>query len=211
MPLNLSIPGPRKFLHYVWDLRAFVITAIVIFMAFYLLGYLAAVAWPGLSDSLMSGLKDEVSPMKELSPIGLMLGIFENNAIKCFMVLVLGLAFGIVPMLFTLANGLILGIVSGMTAAKYGALFVAVGVVPHGVVELPMVLLSAAIGLKLGMDMALEMLSRMALIKRKVNLFDEVKQALLIYFCWVFPLLFLAAFLETFITGPLLYYLFMAR
>ena len=118
----------------------------------------------------MSGFKEDVSPMKDLSPVGLMLGIFENNALKTFLVMVLGLAFGIVPAIFTLANGLILGIVTGATASKYGLFYVAVGTLPHGIVELPMVLISAAIGMKLGTDLLL------AIFRRKVNMFRRAER-----------------------------------
>jgi stage II sporulation protein M len=204
MSLNLTIPGPRRFLRYVYGLRGYLLVAVAIFLAFYVLGYLFSMLSPDVTGTVMSGFKDEVSPMKDLSPIGLMLGIFENNAIKTFLVMVLGLGFGIVPALFTLANGLILGIVSGATASKYGLFYVAVGTLPHGIVEMPMILISAAIGMKLGADLLL------ALFRKKINMFDELKEGLLIYFCWVFPLLFLAAILETFVTGPLLYYLFLA-
>jgi stage II sporulation protein M len=205
MPLNLTIPGPRKFLRYAYDIRAYLLAAVLIFMAFYLLGYLSATISPGATGSVMSGVQDEVSPMKDLTPIGLMLGIFENNVLKTFLVVMLGLGFGIVPAIFTLSNGLVLGIVTGMTAAKFGLIYVAAGVIPHGVVELPMVLLSSAIGMKLGTSLLLK------LLRRQVNLTGDVKDALLIYFCWILPLLFLAAFLETFVTGPLLYYMTVAH
>ena len=205
MSLNLTIPGPRTFIRYVYGLRAYLLVAVAIFLAFYMLGYLFSALSPDFTNGAMSSLQNEVSPMKDLSPIGLMLGIFENNAVKTFLVMALGLAFGIVPAIFTLANGLILGIVSGATASKYGILYVAVGTLPHGIVELPMVLISAAIGMKLGTDLFL------AILRKKVNVLNDLKEGLLIYFCWIFPLLFLAAILETFVTGPLLYILFMAH
>jgi stage II sporulation protein M len=205
MSLNLTIPGPRTFIRYVYGLRLYLLAVVAIFLAFYLLGYVFSTFSPDVTGNLISGFKDEVAPMKDLSPIGLMLGIFENNAIKTFLMMVLGLVFGIVPAIFTLVNGLMLGIVSGATASKYGLLYVAVGTIPHGIVELPMVLISAAIGMKLGTDLLL------AILRRKVNMINDLKEGLLIYFCWIFPLLFLAAILETFVTGPLLYYLFMAH
>jgi stage II sporulation protein M len=186
-------------------LRGYLLAAVLIFLAFYMLGYLFAVVSPSATDSAMSSFSDEVAPMKDLSPIGLMLGIFENNVIKTFLMMVLGLVFGIAPAIFTLVNGLMLGIVSGATASKYGLLYVAVGTIPHGIVELPMVLISAAIGLKLGTDLLL------SIFRRRVNLINDLKEGLLIYLCWIFPLLFLAAILETFVTGPLLYFLFMAH
>jgi stage II sporulation protein M len=43
---------------------------------------------------------------------------------------------------------------------------------------------------------------------RQEGLLEKLKESLLIYFVWIFPLLFLAAFVETFVTGPILYMLF---
>ncbi|BAI60264.1 conserved hypothetical protein [Methanocella paludicola SANAE] len=202
MPLNLRIPGPKAFLRYVWDLRLYILAAIAVFTVFYILGYAAAVSIPEVRDTIMSSVSEEVSPLKELSPLSLMLGIFVNNAVKCLLVIVLGMAFGIVPAFFMMANGLILGIVIGVTMSRTSLLYVLAGTLPHGVIELPMVFISAAIGLKLGV------LALKALFGKKEGLLDKVKEALLIYFIWIFPLLFLAAFLETFVTSTVLYLLF---
>ena len=81
-----------------------------------------------------------------------MFGIFENNVIKCFAVTIGGLLVGLAPLAFTVANGIVVGIAVGYTIGKSGLLFVLVGMLPHGVIEMPMVFLSAAIGLKLGSD-----------------------------------------------------------
>lgn len=202
MPLNVRIPGPVTFLKYVWELRLYILAAVAIFVAFYALGYLVAVSVPEVSDTFMSSFKEEVTPLKELSPVGLMLGIFANNAVKCLLVIILGVAFGIVPAFFMLANGLVLGIVIGVTMARTSLLYVLVGVVPHGLIELPMVFISAAIGLKLGV------LALRALFGKKDGLLDKIVEGLMIYIVWIFPLLFLAAFVETFVTGPVLSMLF---
>lgn len=202
MPLNLRIPGPKAFLRYVWDLRLYVLASIAIFIIFFILGYAAAVTIPEIGQTIMSSFSSEVSPLKELSPLSLMLGIFANNALKCLLVVLLGLAFGIVPAFFMLANGLILGIVIGVTMSRTGLLYVLAGTLPHGIIELPMVFISAAIGLKLGV------LALKALFGKKEGLFDKVKEALLIYFVWIFPLLLLSAFVETFVTSTILYLFF---
>jgi stage II sporulation protein M len=202
MPLNLRIPGPKAFLRYVWDLRLYVLASISIFIIFFILGYAAAVTIPEIGQTIMSSFSSEVSPLKELSPLSLMLGIFANNAIKCLLVVLLGLAFGIVPAFFMLANGLILGIVIGVTMSRTGLLYVLAGTLPHGIIELPMVFISAAIGLKLGV------LALKALFGKKEGLLDKVTEALLIYFVWIFPLLLLSAFVETFVTSTILYLFF---
>lgn len=202
MTVNVKIPGPIYFLKYIWGLKYYLLAIVLIFAAFYAIGYIAVMTVPDMGNTVVSNFRQEVSPLKELSPVGLMLGIFANNALKCLLVMVLGLAFGIAPVLFIVANGLILGIVVGVTMRSTSLLYVLVGVVPHGVIELPMVFISAAIGLKLGVDVL------KALLGKKESVVDKLVESLLIYIVWIFPLLFLAAFVETFVTGPILYLLF---
>jgi stage II sporulation protein M len=203
--VNVKIPGPIYFLKYVWGLKYYILAIVLIFAAFYAVGYVAVMTVPDVGNTVVSGFKQEVSPLKELTPLGLMLGIFANNAFKCLLVIVLGLALGIAPIIFILANGLILGIVIGVTMKSTSLLYVLVGVVPHGVIELPMVFISAAIGLKLGMDVL------RAILGKNVNVVDKLVESLMIFIIWIFPLLFLAAFVETFVTGPILYLLFGAH
>ncbi len=201
MAFNKVVPGPKDFLNYVYSLRWYILVIVVVFTAFTMLGYLVAVTSPSFTDQTITGFKEQVGPLKETSALELMLGIFENNAIKCFLVVVLGLALGIAPLAFTVANGLVIGIVVGATIAKSGLLYVMVGILPHGVIEMPMVFLSAAIGLKLGTDVF------RAIILRRVHLWRDIREGLLIFTFWIFPLLFVAAFMETFVTGTLLYLL----
>ena len=205
MTVNVKIPGPIYFLKYVWGLKYYLLAIVLVFATFYAIGYIAVMTVPDMGNMVVSNFKQEVSPLKELSPFGLMMGIFANNAFKCLLVIVLGLALGIAPIIFVMANGLILGIVIGVTMKSTSLLYVLVGVVPHGVIELPMVFISAAIGLKLGMDLL------KALLGKNVNVVDKLVEGLMIYIVWIFPLLFLAAFMETFVTGPVLYLLFGAH
>jgi stage II sporulation protein M len=205
MPLNVRIPGPIYFCKYVWGLRLYILAIILIFAVFFAIGYAAVVAMPDMGSTVVSSFKQEVSPLKELSPLGMMIGIFANNAFKCLLVMVLGLGLGIVPIGFVLANGLILGVVVAVTLKSTSLLYVLVGIVPHGIFELPMVFISAAIGLKLGMDVL-----KAAMGKEK-NLMDKFVESLLIFIVWIFPILFVAACVETFVTGPILYLLFGAH
>ena len=205
MPLDLRIPGPVTFLRYVWDLRLYIVAVMIIFAVFYVIGFVVAGSLPQMSDAAVSGFKSEVSPLKQLSPISLMLGIFANNALKCLLAIVLGIVLGIAPAVFILINGLMLGIVVGVTLPHTSLLYILVGMVPHGVIELPMVFISTAIGLKLGV------VGLKALLGKREGVFGKIKEALMIYIVWIFPLLFLAAFIETFVTGPVLYLMFGAQ
>ncbi len=122
MPLNLRIPGPVTFLKYIWELRLYILIVFAIFAIFYAIGYVAAISVPEIGNAMVSNFKEEVSPLKQLTPVGLMLGIFANNALKCLLVIVLGLAFGIAPAIFVLAHGLSLGVVIVVTLSRTGLL-----------------------------------------------------------------------------------------
>jgi stage II sporulation protein M len=202
MTFNKKIPGLKDFLDYVYDLRWYILIIMAIFAVFAAIGYGIAVTSPSFTDQTISDARDQIGPLKETSALGLMLGIFENNVIKCFLVVVLGMAVGVAPLLFTIANGIVIGIVVGATIGKTGLVYVLIGILPHGIIEMPMVFISAAIGLKLGFDVL------RALIQKKVHIWKDVKEGLLIFVFWVAPLLFVAAFMETFVTGTLLYLLF---
>ncbi|OPY25996.1 MAG: hypothetical protein A4E28_02792 [Methanocella sp. PtaU1.Bin125] len=202
MTFTKKIPGARDFLDYTYNLRWYVLAVVLVFALFTAIGYAIAVTSPAFTDQTIAGFREEVGPLKQTSALQLMLGIFENNVIKCFLVVVLGLALGIAPVLFMMANGIVIGIVVGATLAKAGLLYVVVGILPHGVIEMPMIFISAAIGLKLGFDVI------RALVMKKVHLWKDIREGLLIFIFWVAPLLFVAAFLETFVTGTLLYMFF---
>ena len=92
------------------------------------------------------------------------------------------------------SNGFLLGIVGYGAVEKAGISFLLAGILPHGIIELPVVLVSIAIGFRLGYLLAL------TLAREKVNLSGEIKTAFHILMRWVAPLLFLAAIIETFIT-----------
>jgi stage II sporulation protein M len=200
--LNVKIPGPTDFFRYVRGLKYYLLVIVVIFTLFYLLGYVAAMMMPDTGNQVISNFKEDVTPLKQLSPLGLMLGIFLNNALKCLLAVVLGLFFGILPALFIMANGLVLGVVIGITMRNSGLLYVLVGTVPHGIIEIPMVFISSAIGLKLGIDVLYK------LIKGRAGLSGDIKEGLTMFLIYILPLLFLAAFIETFVTGPILYLIF---
>ena len=217
MAFNKVIPGQRDFRDYVYRLRWYLLAIVITFVAFAAIGYLVGLLDPSFTQQIISGFKNDVGPLRQVSPLDLMMGIFANNVIKCFMVVVLGLGAGVAPLLFIVANGLMIGDVVGYSVGRGGLLYVLVGMLPHGVVEMPMVFLSGAIGLKLGTDI-LRSLGRAVLDavrgpgsdagRKKIELLKDIREALLIFAFWVAPLLLVAAFLETFVTGTLLYVLF---
>ena len=86
--------------------------------------------------------------------------IFANNARASVLTLLLGAGFGLVPLGVLLANGSIIGLLIGfgtgtplpeLAGLPRDPLFFAAALLPHGIIELPAVLVIAAWSLKLGL------------------------------------------------------------
>jgi stage II sporulation protein M len=198
----VSIPGPSQFVKYIGEIKAFIGIVVALFVLSAALGYVIPGMYPEVVDALLSGLQDKADQLTGQQPLLMMLGIFWNNAFASLLALIFGLAAGLFPLFFVMSNGIAIGIVLEMIVAKMGAsvgilVFVA-GILPHGIIELPAVLISASIGLKLGYHALL------SLIKRQDMVTVELMSGLRIFVFWIVPMLFVAAFIETFITSLLL-------
>ena len=86
--------------------------------------------------------------------------IFANNARASVLTLLLGSGFGLVPLGVLLTNGSIIGLLIGfstgtplpeLTDLPHDPVYFAAALLPHGIIELPAVLVIAAWSLKLGL------------------------------------------------------------
>jgi len=78
--------------------------------------------------------------------------IFFNNLKASFFAIILGIGFGIFPLITLVANGYLLGFVARESAVR-GGIGVLWQLFPHGIFELPAILLSIGFGLKIGFDL----------------------------------------------------------
>ncbi|WP_334075683.1 MULTISPECIES: stage II sporulation protein M [Paenibacillus] len=78
--------------------------------------------------------------------------IFLNNALKSVAVIFLGALLGVMPAIFLLMNGMVLGLVVSLAAAQGANLFelVVFGLLPHGIIEIPAILVAAGFGMQFG-------------------------------------------------------------
>jgi len=183
-------------------LKKCIVLVTAIFLVSAISGYLYAASNPFESARVMQELSDELGWITDLDPVLILFVIFLNNAIKSFLVIVLGVLV-IVPIMFIVLNGYILGIVMCEFARIEGPLYVAAAILPHGIIELPMVLVSAALGTRIGMMVLLR-------IRGKIpteEILSTLKWSISFYFRWILPLLFVAAVIETFITPAVLWIL----
>ncbi len=169
---------------------AFILSS-VLFTVSLMLGLLVP---PEATSELFQELDQVLEPLRTESQVLLAVFIFINNTVKALGVFVLGTLLGIPPLIFICTNGLIIGAVVSGVKSVMGLIFVTASLVPHGVVEIPIVLLATALGFMMGWESLKRLLGRKSEVKLKLI------RGIKIYMRWVLPGLFIAAIIETFIT-----------
>jgi stage II sporulation protein M len=166
-----------------------------LFFLFTFLGIVIAYASPSFAESFLKMIIKEL--LEKINPdstgFSLFIRIFLNNAQVATMAYVLGVFFGIVPVIIVAFNGLMLGVFvtyfvrSGVISIREAIL----GILPHGIIEIPAILLAATSGVLLYKALLRGWGTRMAL------------ESLKLYAISV-GMLLLAAFIEAFITPKIM-------
>ncbi len=174
----------RNIIRYVVSLSA-------LFFVAFLTGFLVPI--PGKMD-LFGTLMDSFEPLLTLPLLKMFFFILLNNSAKSFAVLLSGILFGLTPLIAVAANGYILGVAYLLTSGEVGYVQAAKTVLPHGVLEIPAVILTAGYGLWLGVTFAKR-------IRRRdmAGFGDQVVHGIRMFFKIAFPLFILAALIETFL------------
>ena len=140
-------------------------------------------------EEIMGGLPD----LEGFDIAQIFFFIVFNNVTKSFVWMVLGVMGGLPPMFFAVLNGFFIGHFSYNVSLDYSLGFIAAALIPHGVVEIPTIILSSAAGMGLGYAL----LNR---LRGQGNMREEFGKALLLYFTKILPLLVLSAILEVTLT-----------
>lgn len=180
---------------YLTELKPYLITSFVLLSAGAVLGYVTAQNDPESAIARIEELKKMVQPLLSLDKPYIALIIFFNNMLKTFIVIALGALAGIVPIVFLLTNGFVIGILLFLTMQTRGIWSFVLAIAPHGVLEIPAVLIGAGVGLLLGVRVAKRVLGR-----DDRSLVPEAKKALRLFVLVVIPMLLVAALVETYLT-----------
>lgn len=198
------VTGTRKYSRrfelseYIRILWPYLVIIIFVFFGSLIAGYVSAANFPSMADTLMKGFSARFGPLLTMSPLYIMLTIFLNNSFVSLLSLVLGMALGIFPLIFIAFNGFFVGVISYIVGQQKGFLFIFLALLPHGIIELPMVFLSASTGLRLGYHVFLYLIGKPTELKK------EFIEGIKFYFQLIVPLLLVAAIIETFITPLIL-------
>ncbi len=167
----------------------------LILSAIYVVGCLIGFFAPASArHELLQGLESYVDQFRDMSGGAVFWYIFVHNVLASLLIVGTGLLFGIVPTAATCVNGFLLGVVYREGAETYGYASAALKVLPHGLFEIPAFLFAAAYGMWLGVTVI-----RRIRKKEDQRLRYCVEHAFRRYFAVTFPLLVVAAGMETFL------------
>ena len=178
-------------------------TWLIIAIALFGVGIVSGLTAPSSVVNLLSG---EISALEEfasiLAPLPKFL-VFIIIFIKNTSTLLISFLFSpilcLVPVLALTLNGWLIGFVSTIIAQEKSIGFVLAGLLPHGVFELPALILGEAAALSFGVAAMLALFKK----ERRSLLLPNLKQNL-IYILIAFALLLPAAIIEAFVTPLLL-------
>lgn len=172
--------------------RKWILVSISLFVASLLLG----LATP------TSSLYEEIARLEELAELLVPLSqsdlfavILVNNAFALIISFALSPLFCLVPVLALSVNGWLLAIVAGIVIQKESIGFLLAGILPHGVFEIPALILGEAAALSFGTMVVVSLFKR----ERRTLVLPSLKQNLR-YLVMALLLLVPAALIETYIT-----------
>ena len=194
----MTPPLSQKHSEYLRELRPHMNAMALLLALAVVAGFLLAAQLPFPRSGIVESLGGTARVLLGLPKWFLALGIFVNNGVKTLLVIVLGLLCGVVPVVFVVANGVAIGFLlhlSSQATGLYGSL---IAIAPHGVFELPGVLLGASIGLMLGTRAVGRLLGR-----SESKLGPQLRQGLRFFWRVIAPLLLFGALVEAFVTSAL--------
>lgn len=199
----------RKFGTHLKDSRTYLGIAFLLFAIGFGLGMVNADFLQRVVIDQLKGLQ-EVSGKLSQSPnpeLSFFIFIFFNNAIKGVLMIYLGILAGVIPVFFLLVNGMVLGYLIESQAAHGSNLadLVFKGLLPHGIIEIPAIIIASAFGIKFGM-VSLRTLGRKLTgrAERGGREWSFMAKSSLNVSLWIVILLLIAAIIESTLTFHLM-------
>jgi len=164
------------------------------------LGFCAAGIWPEAAWKAMDAFARQITEAGVVDEAGQIsvFGLLGNN----WRAMLLSALYGIIPFLFLpmvslLSNGALIGVMAGLyQAGGVSMMALLAGLVPHGIFELPALILSIACGVKLCWNMCLMVLGS----PEKVPFMELAEDLLRVLVLVVAPLTAVAAVIECYVT-----------
>lgn len=163
-----------------------------------LTGYLAAMADPASGQVLLEFFKEMVADeIMSHDPPVVAFELFLNNLQACLLLFLGGATFGLLTTFILLFNGLIIGAILQVVRTEAGSVMILAAIIPHGIFEIPAVIVSGAFGLLVGKAIREEFMGT-----RDAS--AEAYRLGRLFLRYVVPFVAFAACIEAFITPAVL-------
>ena len=143
-----------------------------------------------ISPISFEGALSNIPDPSESSSFEMFTAIVYNNVLASFIFIVSGFLIGIPPLMFMAFNGLFVGYVSFNAAQVQGLGFVFATILPHGVIEIPAIILCSSMGVGFGYKIIHKLM-------RRDGLQEYAVESMKVFIKRIIPLLVLAAGIET--------------
>lgn len=185
--------------NYLAKIKNLTVLLSIFFMVSVFMGYALAHSQPGETEELLiKNLESMIEPAKTYAPLRLFEFIFLKNLLAALVSVFSGIILGFIPVLAIFTNGVVLGAVSYIFLGQNNMFVLLAGILPHGIIEIPALILSAASGVWLWQAIY----RRIFYGEKKLG--EEFSAIVRFFFLAILPMLFLAAIAETFITPIIL-------
>ena len=189
MKKNFLVDQYSKCWKFFNEAKWYIVFGLGVFALTFIIGFI----YPNIFRSEILGFIEKLMLMFEGKGTAEMTWmIFFNNFKASFFAIILGIGIGIFPLVTLVINGYLLGFVS-REVAGIGGIATLWQLLPHGIFELPAVLFSIGIGLKIGGDMFYGDIGK----KLKHNFEEGLRFFLFV----ILPLLIIAAVIEGALIG----------
>ncbi|MXO77943.1 stage II sporulation protein M [Paenibacillus sp. OT2-17] len=201
--------GLKAFFHDLHTTRRLILISAFLFCTSIMVGWLSTGTIQSMLAQQMEGLGEVAQRLQnsEHPQWSFFVFIFFNNAIKCVLVIFMGAVFGIVPFIFLIVNGMVLGFVVHLQTDMGRSMYEVVvkGLLPHGVIELPVLIIACAFGVKFGINIMSTIGTSIGLKRKGTGpVWDVFMKQTLRVSIWSVILLLIAAAIESGITYRLL-------
>ena len=154
---------------------------------------------PDIFDSLIQGFVDMFGPLKEMTSFELFLTIFYVNSRTSFLIMIFGVFVGLFPFMSLWLNGTVLGLLYGKFMAEgESPLVFLIGILPHGIIEIPTIAIAASQGFRIGKEIISPPQGKSRSESLRINLKKGIR-----LFAIILPLLLIAAFIEVYVSAQL--------
>ena len=175
-------------------IKSYFIFSVVLFLVITLIGAVFPIFF---QEQILKLLKEIMEQTQGLDSLELTQFIMFNNLKSSLIALVLGIFFGIIPLGVTVVNAYVLGFVINKSVMIEGPLIIW-RLFPHGIFELPAILISISLGLRLGLFLFIYQGKN-----RGKEFWKWIIQSIRIFILIIMPLLVIAGIIEGLLIGVL--------